>query len=528
MSVRLGGIRRRFTWMLVVSFGLAVLSLSGGATAQMQGGTIVWGKPNDVDSFDVHVSTNAVTWQVLFLVYESLVEPNEDLTGFDPLVAESWEQPSPTTYIFRIRENAKFSNGRSVTATDVVKSLERMRSPDTASFWAIQLGPIKEIVADDESTVRIELESPYTALLAALAGVNASIIPAEELEAGTFDVTKEMLGSGPFMVAEHLQDESWTLVRNPHYWRADHPVADELTILIIPDDAARIAALRDGRIHVANFDSPDAPALLGQEDDIGTIVQQTTDYYRIDVQALPDKGSPFADQRVRTAMVLGLDREAISNLALAGTGVVDYPVARAFPSSAACNDLETYRGPREGRVERARALLAEAGAEGVEVSLLASPTVPVFPLIGQVIKESLKDIGMNVTVETVPRAEWLERFLVTGEFDISLSWFAGFSDPIMVPAWWDPDFAQWNKNFQLRDMELVALLDSAKATPAGPERDQLFGQICVIIDAQANMVPLVNKPAIVGYREDLLQVRVHPLEGFANHFKYIEEFSLLK
>ncbi len=528
MSVRLGGFRRHFAWLLAASFGLAVLASSGGALAQMQGGTIVWGKPNDVDSFDVHVSTNAVTWQVLFLVYESLIEPNEDLTGFDPLVAESWEQTSPTTYIFHIRENAKFSNGRSVTATDVVKSLDRLRSPDTASFWSIQLGPIKEIVAEDARTVRIELEAPYTAFLAALAGVNASIVPAEELEAGTFDISKEMLGSGPFMVTEHLQDESWTLARNPHYWRADHPVADELNILIIPDDAARIAALRDGRVHVANFDSPDTPALLGREANIGTIVQQTTDYYRLDVQALPDKGSPFADQRVRQAMVLGLDREAISNLALAGTGAVDFPVASAFPSSAACSGMESYQQPRAARVEKARALLQKAGAEGVEIGLIASPTVPVFPLIGQVISESLKDIGMDVTVEAVPRAEWLERSFVTGEFDMAISWFAGYSDPIMVPAWWDPEFAGWNKPFMSRNMELVAALDNAKATPAGPARDELFSQICSLIDAQANMVPLVNKPAIVGYREDLLKVRVHQLEGFANHFKYIEEFALLK
>ena len=527
MSIRLGGIRRRLAWLLAASFGLAILAISGGSQAQMQGGTIIWGKPNDVDSFDVHVSTNAVTWQVLFLAYESLVEPNEDLTGFDPLVAESWEQPSPTTYVFHIRENAKFSNGRSVTASDVVSSLNRLRSPDTASFWARQLGPVTEIVADDDRTVRIELERPYSALLAALSGVNASIIPAEELEAGTFDVTKEMLGSGPFMVTEHLQDESWTLMRNPHYWRADHPVADEIKILIIPDDAARIAALRDGRVHVANFDSPDTPALLGREENIGTVVQPTTDYYRLDVQALPDGGSAFADQRVRQAMVLGLDREAISNLALAGTGAVDYPVARAFQSAAACTGMESYQEPRSARVEKARALLQEANAEGVEIGLIASPTVPVFPLIGQVISESLKDIGMNVTVEAVPRAEWLTRSFVTGEFDMAISWFAGYSDPIMVPAWWDPEFAGWNKPFMLRDMELVGLLDEAKATPAGPARDALFTQICSIIDVQANMVPLVNKPAVVGYREDLLNVRIHPLEGFANHLKYIEEFALI-
>ncbi len=128
MSMRLGSIRRHFAWLLAASFGLALLAFSGGAQAQMQGGTIIWGKPNDVDSFDVHVSTNAVTWQVLFLVYESLVEPNEDLTGFDPLVAESWEQPSPTTYVFHIRENAM------IFERPVRHGSGRRKQPESAAF----------------------------------------------------------------------------------------------------------------------------------------------------------------------------------------------------------------------------------------------------------------------------------------------------------------------------------------------------------------------------------------------------------
>ncbi len=507
--------------------GLAVAFGAGASAAEMKGGTVVWGKPNDVDSFDVHVATNGVTWQVLFLVYETLIEPKGDMT-FEPLLAESWEQPSPTTYIFHLRQNAKFSNGRAVTADDVVNSLNRLRDPELGSFWAQQTGPISEIVADDGHTVRIELERPYSPLLAALSSVNASIVPFEELEAGSFDITKEMLGSGPFMVAEHLQDESWTLKRNPHYWRAGHPVVDEVKILVIPDDAARIAALRDGRVHIANFDSPDAPALLAGVPNVEAVVQQTTDYYRIDVQALPDTGSPFADARVRQAMVLGLDRQKISDVALAGTATVDYPVAAGFPSSAACHDAPSYQEPRSARVEKAKALLKEAGAEGVEVGFIASPTVPVFPLIAQVIADSLKDIGMKVNVEAVPRGEWLERSFGTGEFDMAMSWFAGYTDPVMVPAWWNPDFAKWNAPFMLKDQGLVDLLEKAKATAPGAARDALFSEICDSIDAQANMVALVGKPATIAYREDLLTVRIHAVEGYVNHFKYIEEYTLLK
>ena len=115
---------------LVFAFGAAATA------AEMKGGTLVWGKPNDIDSFDAHTATNGVTWQVLFLVYETLIEPKGDLS-FEPLLAESWEQPSPTTYIFHLRQNAKFSNGRAVTADDVVKSLHAPSGPRTR----VVLGP---------------------------------------------------------------------------------------------------------------------------------------------------------------------------------------------------------------------------------------------------------------------------------------------------------------------------------------------------------------------------------------------------
>ena len=84
----------------------------------------------------------------------------------------------------------------------------------------------------------------------------------KELSEGSFDPTKAMLGSGPFMVKEHLQDESWTLEKNPNYWREGHPKIDRLVIRIMPDDTTRIAGLREGRVDFATFENPDTPRLL--------------------------------------------------------------------------------------------------------------------------------------------------------------------------------------------------------------------------------------------------------------------------
>lgn len=499
-----------------VAFGPAPASAA-------EGGTIVWGKPSEILGFDPHVEVNGVSWQFLYLTYENLVTTGDDLS-IQPQIAESWEETSPTSYTFHLRAGATFSNGRQVTADDVVGSLKRVLDPALASVWAVQMGPITDVVAVDPATVRIDLSKPYAALLPALAGINAAIIPMKELADGSFDPSKDLLGSGPYMLVEHKQDESWVFARNPHYWQAGQPVADTLDILIIPDDAARIAALRDGRVDIANFDSPDAPLLLQGVADVTTVVQQTTNYYRLDVNALR-ADSPFHDARIRRAMEYALDRQQISDIALAGTGQVDYPLPRAFAQSEACAALPSYAEPREARLEQARAWLSEAGADGLEVQLIASPAVPVFPLIAQVIQSNLAEVGLEVEILQLPAAEWLERSFSTGQFDFALSWFAGYADPSMVLGWWDPEFAKWNKVFLEPNPELAALLDQAKQTADGPERQTLFAEICGKIDEQATILSLVGKPDIVAWRTDRITADIQPVEGYFDTLKHVETFA---
>ncbi len=508
---------------LVGALALATAALAPVTAANAQE-TITWGKPGELLGFDPHVESNGVSWQLLFLGYETLVSTGPNLE-LEPGLAASWTQDSPTSYTFVLRPDAAFSNGRAVTPADVVGSLKRVTSPELASFWASQIGPIKEISAVGNDTVHIELERPYVPLLAALANIQAAIIPIEELTAGTFDPTKEILGSGPYVVADHKQDESWTFTANPYYPADKAPKIPTLEVKIIPDDSARIAALRDGRIDIATFESPDAPALLATIPNVETVVQATTNYYRLDVNVLnPD--SPFSDPKLREALLLALDRDAISEIALAGTTVPDYPLARAFPGSEACAGLPSYSGTREERLAKAQALVAEVTNGGrANLQLIASPSVATFPLIAQVIQANLAEAGIDVEILQLPAAEWLERSFSTGDFQFAVSWFAGYADPSLVLAWWNPDFAGWNKVFLPPDAEIAALIDTAKATPAGDERQATFKALCEKIDAQGGIVSLAGKPDIVGFRTDQISGTIHPVEGYFNTLKNLPQFT---
>ena len=506
--------------------GAAALgALLAATAAQAADKTLVWGKPAEITGFDVHVAGTVASWEMYEMVYETLLTTDESLK-LQPGLAASWEQTSPTRYTFHLREGAKFSNGRAVGSQDVAGSLLRIKDPKTASYWSAQLGDIEKIETPDARTVKVDLKTPHPAFLAALAHISAAILPMQELKAGSFDPAKGLLGSGPFAVKEHKQDESWTLARNPDYAIKGLPLADGLRALIIPDESARMAALRDGRIDFTTFENPDIAQTLVKTADIAVAPRQTTNYFRIDVNALNPK-SPFHDKRVRQAMNLALDRESINALVFAGASGVDYPVPAAFGKSA-CKDTPTYAWPRDKRLAKAKELLTAAGQAHPHVRLMAASSDRVNAEIAEVAQQSLAEAGFAVTITTPTMAEYLKKVFTDGDFDFAISWLAGYTDPSMVIAWWNPSFALWNKAFQQDDPALDKALGEIKTMPDGPERDARLDAACKLIDDDANILALVSEIDYVAYRSDRVKVKIAPRTGSSNTFQYIADFAPLK
>jgi peptide/nickel transport system substrate-binding protein len=518
----------------------AALFVPGAAHAQK---SLSWGTSLDVDTMDVHIAGTVASWLMYQMVYETLLTTDKDL-NLRPGLAESWKQNSPTNYTLNLRRDAKWSNGRPVVAADVVGSLERIAGTEMnpagvaaaktdeekkkvsnriASYWSRQLGSIKSLTAVDEHTVRVELEKPHTAFLAALAHITAAIIPMKEFKDGSFDPTRQMMGSGPFMVSVHKPKESWTLVRNPYYWRKGYPKVDTLNVLIIPDEAARVAALRDGRIDYSSFANPDIGRLVAGDNNLAVTSQNTTNYFRMDINALSDK-SAFKDKRVRQAASLAIDRDAIANIVFAGAAKPDYPVPGAFGKSA-CKDVDTYKLPRAERLDKARKLMASTGKSNVDVELIATSSDPIYARIAQVVQQNLKPVGINVKIQQMPVAEYLDKVFTKGDFDAALSWLAGYSDPTMVIAWWNPKFAVWNTVFHEYVPALADALEKVRGAPEGAVRDGQLAEICRMIDDGSNILALVSKVDFIVHRKDTMDIRLDPVSGSSNTYQYVAEFA---
>jgi peptide/nickel transport system substrate-binding protein len=491
-------------------------SLSAGSPAQGRpGGTLVWGAQTEVSVIDPTKAIDAAPGQLLMNVYEGLVGFDDDVKP-KPKLAESWKQESPTEYVFNIRRGVKFSNGREMNVNDVVGSLRRLVNPKTAANWAAQVGQVKVVSATGPWQVRVVLKEPNTAFLAALANVSASVIPMKELRSGSFDPKKDLLGTGPYMVASHSQGESWNLVRNPYYWQKGLPKTDKLTIRIMGDDAARIAGLRDGSVDVATFDNPDTVKLLATQADVKTVLAQTTEFYRLDVNGVT---SIFKDQRLRQAVSLSIDRKQIGDVALAGTGK---PTSAVAPGFGICDPVAVPYGTPDPK--RAAQLVGEAGAKGKSLSILAPTSYKTLAPIAQVLQSQLQAAGLKVKVEQPDVGVWGERF-VKGDFDLSVSFFGSLADPAMGLTWWGPE-QTWHSAWDPPDPKLAALINRSHTDPPGPARSETIKQACTRIAENGVIVPLVTKPVVVAYRSDKVTAEIPKLEPYFNALRNIAEFSV--
>jgi len=490
----------------------ASLALPRAVLAQ-EASSITWGKSIEVTMIDPHTALVGSAWQLQYLVYETLVQMGDNFETL-PGLAESWDMPSPTTYVFHLRDGVSFSNGRPMTADDVAGSLNRIIDPKFGSWWAFQLGSVKSIAATDAKTVTIELNEPFTPLLASLAASMTAILPMQELNAGTFDPSKDMLGTGPFMVTEHQQNDFWTLQKNPHYWQAGMPKVDTVTVKIITDDTARLAALQDGSIDIANFENPDAPLLLAVIPNVTVVSQETPDLYTLVLNSVYED-SPFRDAKLREAVFLALDREQIHKLALSGQGAVSGAAPVMFeggcPAPGATRD-----------VEKAKALVAEAGGLSFEMLVQSSQAIQ---RIAQVIQQNLAEAGINVQLTVVDEGVFVDKVFVNARFQAAPLFWSAYADPGMVPPLWEPAIAGSTGGYVVSEPRLATLLADQRKTPSGPERTAMLAEICTLVDQGAQMIPLVTKPVTVGYRSDRIAAVIQPREGYNGTLRHIAEFT---
>ncbi len=352
----------------------------------------------------------------IFAVYNRLVDVDDNFTVTPELATEWSVSEDGLTWTFKLREGVTFHSGKPLTSADVVYTFKRLLDPATGSGAAAVLEFLDPagIAAPDATTVTFTTKAPVVELPVLITNKFTNIV-AEGATADTLRLKGD--GTGPFMQEQFEPNAPVRILRkNPNYWAAGLPRAECLKITVAQEAVASVAAILSGEVDLMlNVDPAVISALQGNP---AVSLLQTGASNSMTISMWVDT-PPFDDVRVREALKLVVDRQAMVDTVLLGFGQVaaDNPVPLANPASF------VSEAPKQD-YDRAKALLAEAGyADGLAFDLYTAEGVPGMVLMAQVFAEQARPAGIDINVIVTPAESywddvWLKKSIVTSAWSM--------------------------------------------------------------------------------------------------------------
>ena len=499
--------RLRMPALLVAAALLVTLSSAQAQPAAPQrGGTIRVGITQEIVNLDPHLATAFSSFQILDLVYESLLRLNPRTLKLEPNLAQAWSVSADgLEYTFTLRRDVTFHDGSALDASDVKATIDRILDPATKSPQASFLSAVREVTVVSPFVVKVALRQPSPSFLSLLTNPGRGIVPANFSDK-VGDARVKTLGTGPYMLAE-FGPGSVRLIRYDRYWRKDAagtrlPYADAVIYRVIPDPATLRASVRAGEVDLIIGFGVDITAAKALQGVAGLRIMSVPDlaYSLVGINA---GKAPFTDVRVRQAMSLATDRDQIVQIVYGGRATVGGAVPPTLEEwkPIAGNRLPNYRRD----VARARTLLQQAGVSlPFAVKMLPIPTVPDAVQMAQVLKEQWAPAGLNVEIEQVDFATFLSRWRGS-QFDTFVSLNGGSADPDLHLYRHIHSTGSTNV-FKFKDAAVDQLLDQARATADQARRVDLYTRAQRAI---AEQVPFL----FISYA-DLFAVARTQLNGF--------------
>jgi len=479
---------------------LAAISFAGGVGAFAAGGagnTLTIGVDQEAVGIDPHIVTAFSSMRRIDLLYNRLVRLDDNFVVV-PDLAESWDVPDNTTYVFHLRKGVKFHNGREMTSADVKYSLERVLDPKTASPGRSYISLITSIDAVDRYTVKIHLSAPLASLLDGLTSDNLSIVPKEVVEANG-NLQKVECGTGPFMLKEWVADNSMTLVKNPNYFEKGYPTLDKVIFRVIPEQASLLAGVKSGDLDMATID--DGAIIRQAAKDPGVVVMSKPGL-NMRIFSFNTSRKPFDDVRVRDAIALALDRSQILALAEFGMGKPTGPIPVAATQWALPVSSLPFSTPD---IAKAKQLLADAGyPNGLSFKITCSSTYEGGLAEAQVIQDELKSIGVNADLDVVEWGTYIDKW-VKRDFDtmVELRGGSGEPDRFLYRTFYSTGAVN---NFLFKDPAVDKLLDLGRTQTAFADRKATYDQLQSLLSSDA--------PAVFLYCPNENQVVSSKVSGF--------------
>ncbi|GAB3486285.1 ABC transporter substrate-binding protein [Nocardiopsis coralliicola] len=485
--------RRRFLTLLGAAGAAAAVAGAVGACGAPPGGPagrrrIEAGLSYTLSTgFDPMTATGALPQAANLHIFEGLVD-------LDPVTREPYaalaagmpEEVDDRTLRISLREEAVFHNGAPVTADDVAFSFARVLDPANNSLMAQFVSFIDEVSAVDEGTVEIALKHPFPLAVQRLGIIK--IVPRALVEDDSSGFDAHPIGSGPYALVDASAGDQITFERWAAYNGPRGARAEEMAWLLLDDPSARVTALHSNRVSVIE-DVPylDAEGLkrtaeVAQEQSFGLLFLMFN-------CAEP----PFDDRRVRQALHYALDRDKIIETGMmGGAAPAEGYLPRSHPDYQRPATVYGYDP------DRARELLAEAGADGLAVDLVTTNTAWVRDLV-PLIKESWDAAGIPTTLDIGESGGQYANKVETGRYRVMVapgdpSVFG--NDPDLLLRWfydgeWPASYYYWSGTEEAG--RVLELLDEAARAAGAAERAALWAQVEDLIADEVPIYPILHR-----------------------------------
>jgi peptide/nickel transport system substrate-binding protein len=367
------------------------------ATGQpRRGGTLRAGYWQEHKTLDPHLSLQVNERWLMYAVYNTLVGTDEQFNP-QPELAESWSNPDPKTYLFKLRQGVKFHDGTDFDAAAVKWNIDRLKDPATKSPRINDVAVVQSVEVVDRDTVKFNLNQPYAPLLAVLMDRPGFMVSPSAVQKLGPDFGRNPVGTGPFKFVQWTEGQGVTVERNPSYWNPAEPYLERIEFRVVTDPTVRVTMLRSGELDLIDrIDSKDV-ATIRENPNLKLLQFNGGAWFGW--QWWVDKPS-FDNKLLRQAIAWGINREALGKIQWNGYGrIPPGPVTIPWAGGDAIQPIGYDPA-------KAKSLLAQAGRGGGFEESLTVRGQPEDTRLGELIQAQLADLGVKVNLATISPNEW--------------------------------------------------------------------------------------------------------------------------
>ncbi|GAA0593953.1 peptide ABC transporter substrate-binding protein [Virgibacillus siamensis] len=449
---------------------------------------------SDLPNVDPSTATDVTSFKVINRTHVGLISIEKKKAVPDIAEAMPEVNEDKTVYTFKIRDNAVWSNGDPVTASDFVFSWRRVLKPETASQYAYIMdaaniknaakimnkesdlyGKVEKlgVKAIDEKTLQVTLEGATPYFVSLMSFVTFAPLNEEFVKEQGNKFAKEpenMLSNGPYILSEWKHGTSWTLKKNDTYWNADNVNITKANYKVVKAQNTQLNLYKSDEIQMDGLSSEQVDAYKDKSD-FHKIPGNGVFWWKLNVNNVPE----FKNEKVRKAMSMVINRENAVNVLLNnGSLAAQYAVPKDFATGPNGKDfrdgVEDYL---PGGVEEAKQLWKEAKKEeGIDTLKLEYLTTDsdVAAELGEYFANQLEKLeGMEVTIKKLPWNAYLETD-TNGNYDIGAGagWFPDYKDPMTFLGYWYSDNPNNTTGMEIDDYD--KLIEKARTLGAKPEK----------------------------------------------------------